>query len=234
MMIWWTAHNYYCHSSNRTVACVVFVCHRSTFKRVHENLRSDEGACMWVGCWHCWQKAFLCGNSNPILCTKLPTATTDWRQKPSSRTFSISLYILWLGDFHILHKLTGWAWSMCAGEFIYNTTSHLRRDEMRNHKILIFYMPFGLVLGLFHTHNAFVLSRSAGGAVAQALKSTRHVCHWPDFTLCIWYTFTDSHEAVRLPFNYSAYVLLILQYIISSHLSIMSNGNNLHHTYFRK
>lgn len=110
---------------------------------------------------------------------------------------------------------------MCARETcIYNTTSHLRRDEMRNHKILIFYMPFVLVLGLFHKH-------------IEPVSASKHRWSCSVWTMCFdssaqvdklcvslaWlqflYTFTDSHA------------LLILQYIISSHLSIISNGNTI-------
>lgn len=199
-MMLFTAHNYHRHSSNRTVTCVHV---SSVFVPSFNVQESSQKNCEEM-------MARACDLAGGIVDKKLFSAViliryyvpnSDWRQIPSSSTVSITpyIYILVLGDFHTLHKLTSWA---CALLNIYDTTSD-RRYEMRNHKILIFYMPFVLVLGLFHTPIEPILSWSAGGAsCVLGLKPARHVCHWPDFILCIWCTFMDSHEA-WLPFNYS-------------------------------
>lgn len=131
--------------------CVCVLCHRSTQKFCDEMMAR---ACdLAVGIVD--KKLF-----STVILIRYYVPTSDWRQNPSSSTFSISQYIV-PGDFHTLHKLTSWA---CALLNIYATTSH-RRYEMRNHKILIFYMPFVLVLGLFHAHIEPILSWSSGGAV---------------------------------------------------------------------
>lgn len=195
--------------------------------------------------WYCWQKAFLNGNSNPILCTDNRTHTDKNRRLLLRPYILVRRIANVIPTTFTLCKLTSWACALRSvqlthtHEHIPNDGAHLRRDEMRNHKILIFYTSFVLVLGLFHAHSHIhrklahtehPLSRWARRCAG--IHSIRYMCVI-GLTLFYVCTYMDDYRSItRHPYScvHTPWARRII--IISSHLSFISNGKSSSYIFY--